>query len=88
MNETYAFDAHVAARWPNQIQLVPDDADAFLAYLQRAELECDPFWHGEEMRVSVGSSRLIAQSEGAERVRYSVTRRGSRMFGVELEPIA
>lgn len=91
MEETYTFDARIAERWPQQIQVVPDDRAAFLAYLERAQLTCDPFWHGDEIYVTVGNQALIQNSEGAERVRYSVqakaTRAGRQMWGVGLEPI-
>ena len=91
MEEVYAFDGRVAARWPKQIQIVPDDPQAFLDYLRRANLECDPYWHGEEIWVSAGSRPLVVRSEGAERVRYSVqarsTRAGRQMRGVAIEPL-
>lgn len=87
MNEQYTFTARVAERWPNEIQIVPDDPEAFLNYLARAQLQLDPYWHGPEIWVSVGSQRLVAASEGAEWVRYTVTKRGSRMYGIALEPI-
>lgn len=92
MEEIYAFDGRVAARWPNEIQVVPDDPQAFLDYLRRASLGCDPYWHGDEIRVTVGSRPLVAQCEHAERVRYSVqakaTQSGRRMYGIAAEALA
>lgn len=86
--EVYTFTARVAERWRNEIQIVPDDPDAFLAYRDRAGLRLNPHWHGEEIYVSVGKRELVERCGNARRVRYSVTRRGSRMFGIALEPQA
>ena len=92
MEEIYSFDCRVAARWPNQIHVVPDDPQAFLAYHRRANLNCDPYWHGDEIWVSIGNRTLIARSGDADQVRYSVqakaTRRGRLMYGVGLDALA
>ena len=92
MTEIYRFTARVASRWPSEmpkeIQIVPKDPQAFLAYRDRAGLTFDPYWHGAEIWVSVGSQELVARCENAERVEYAVERRGDRMFGVDLVPLS
>jgi hypothetical protein len=92
MEEVYCFTAQVAERWPNEIQIIPDDEQAFVDYLQRARLECDPYWHGPAVYVTVRRRELVERSEGAARVRHCVqakqTRRRREMRGVSLEPIA
>ena len=88
--EVYTFTGRVAERWSGkqpQIQIVPDDPQALLAYIERAGLNVRADWHGDEIHVTVGSRRLVEQSVRADRVRYSVTRRGTRMFGVALQPL-
>lgn len=83
----YTFTARVAERWPNEIQLVPEDEPAFLEFVNRSGIESDPYWHGAEIFITVGARALVDRIGTAERVRYTVENRGTRMYGVGVEPI-
>lgn len=92
MEEIYTFDARVAERWASgEVQIEPEDREAFLAYHKRARLDTRPDWYDGKLYVTVGAREFIANSQGAERVRYSVQAReigGQRqMWGVALEAI-
>jgi hypothetical protein len=90
-DEIYTFSAAVAQRWGNgQIQITPDDWDAFVAFIDRTGITTDINWHPDRL-VTVSRRELLARVEGAQRVRYSVraktTRRGREMWAVDIEPI-
>ncbi len=94
MNEQYEFAARVAERWSNgQIQIVPDDLAAFREFRTRANLHGNDDWIESDQGpyVTVSAKSLVARSEGAERVVYTVEARGEganrRMYGVDLRPI-
>jgi hypothetical protein len=91
MEEVYSFTARVAERGIRQILIVPEEPQAVLEYLERAQLPSEPYWRGDVICVPVGRQALVEQSDGAERVRYSVqaqtTRRGRQMWGVALAPL-
>lgn len=83
MDEIYAFDATIAERWPNQLQIVPDDFDGLVAFYQRAGITTDPHWHPNHY-VTVNKRELIQKAEGATRVRYSLRANGTRTAAVDL----
>ncbi|HUE13311.1 MAG TPA: hypothetical protein VMR25_04005 [Planctomycetaceae bacterium] len=91
MEEIYTFTARVVERGVRQIQIVPEEQQALLEYFERANLSSDAHWRGDVLCVSVGRQALVAQSENAERVRYSVhaqkTRRGRQIWGLALEAL-
>lgn len=88
--ETYTFTAKVAERWPDALQIVPHDWEAFVAFIERAGITTDIHWHPGNY-VSVGVREFVARAGNAERVRYSIrakaTRRGREIEAVDLQPI-
>jgi hypothetical protein len=91
MEEVYSFAARVAERGLRQIVIIPEEPEALLAYFERAQLPSKPYRRGDDICVSVGRQALVEQSEGAERVQYSVqaqnTRSGRQIWGVGLAPL-
>ena len=88
MSEIYTFTGRVVGRLTNRIKIIPEDRDAFLDYLERAGLSVTAYRDGQEYRVWVSNPKMIAASKGAERIKYSVQRRGgARMFGLSLESL-
>jgi len=91
MEEVYGFTARVAERGIRQILIIPEEPQALLEYLERAQLPSEPYRRGDLICVSVGRQALVGQSDGAERVQYSVqaqnTRNGRQMWGVALAPL-
>jgi hypothetical protein len=91
MEEVYSFAARVAERGIRQILLIPEEPQALLEYFERAHLESKLYWRGDVICLSVGRQALVEQSDGAERVQYSVqaqnTRSGRQIWGVALTPL-
>lgn len=89
MDEVYTFEARLAKRYPDELHIVPVDPAAFLAYLDRAHLTFNPYWHGPEIVVSVTNPRLVARCGATLRVLYSVVARdrpgGRKMYGIGLQ---
>jgi len=92
MEEIYAFPARVAQRWGNgQVQIVPENPVQYMQYRTRANLRGNVAWHEQGLFVTVSDRALVAQSQGADMVTYSVQARGQgpnrRMYGVDLHPL-
>jgi hypothetical protein len=95
MAEQYSFTARIAERWPNlrptQLQIVPDDWDAFEAYIQRTGITTDIGWHPNHY-VTVSTREFVARAENVGRVRYTIQpldcADGRRIRAIDLEPIA
>ena len=92
MEEVYSFAARVAERGIRQLLLVPEDPQALLEYFERTHVPSKPYLRGDVIYVSVGRQALVEQSDGAERVQYSVqaqnTRTGRQLWGVGLAPLS
>jgi hypothetical protein len=91
MEEVYSFAARVAERGMRQILIVPEEPEALLEYFERAQLPTELYLRGDVICVTVGRQALVEQSDGAERVQYSVqaqnTRSGRQLWGVALAPL-
>jgi|GEM_PF-6645129 len=87
MEEIYSFSANVVIRRKYRIGINPDDRDAFMDYLDRAGLSRIAYLNRGECLIWVNNRKLIKAAHGAGRVRYSVQKRASRMFAVNLEPL-
>ncbi len=87
MPEIYSFTARVVRRLKNRIEITPDDLESFADYLDRSGLPGIANWHNGVCAICVSNRQLIAGVRGANRVRYTVERRATRMFGVKLEPL-
>ena len=85
--EIYSFTARVVVRRKYRIGIVPEDRDAFMDYLERAGLSRIAYLNRGECLVWVNNRTLIEAANDAGRVRYSVQKRASRMFAVNLEPL-
>jgi predicted HicB family RNase H-like nuclease len=88
--ETYEFTATIAERWGGktpQVQIVPDDPQAYLAWRERVGLGGNVTWNGPQLHVTVSGASFVARCQGTNRVRYKVRRAGSQMRGVNLQPI-
>jgi hypothetical protein len=88
--EEHTFSATIVERWggnTSQVQFIPDDPQAYLAWRLRVGLAGKPEWNGPEIQITVSRAELVSRCEGTQRVQYTVRRRGSQMFGVELQPI-
>ena len=87
MPEIYTFTAKVVSRFKSRIQITPEDRDAFEDYLERSGISRIHYWRNGTFKVSVSDRAMIEMAKDADRVRYSVQKRGTRMFGVRLEPL-
>lgn len=87
MPEIYSFTAKVVARLKNRIQISPENRDAFEDYLDRSGISQIHYWRKWTYIISVSKRPMIQAASDADRVRYSVERRGARLFGVNLEPL-
>jgi hypothetical protein len=91
MEEVYSFAARVAERGIRQIVIIPEEPEELLEYFERAQLPAKLYTRGDEICVSVGRQALVEQSDGADRVQYSVqaqnTRSGRQLRGVALTPL-
>jgi len=91
MEEVFSFTARVAERGIRKILIIPEEPQALLDYLERAELPSAPYRRGDVICVSVGRQALVEQSDGADRVQYAVQaqniRSGRQMWGVALAPL-
>jgi hypothetical protein len=94
VEETFRFTARVVERWQGkqrQVQIVPENAQEFLSYLERARLGCRPDWHGDELYVTVSRRSLVERSRGVERVQYAVRAKQTMarriMCGIDLVPL-
>jgi antitoxin (DNA-binding transcriptional repressor) of toxin-antitoxin stability system len=88
--EMYTFSATIAARWGGktpQVQIVPDDPQAYLAWRSRVGLTGNVEWNGPELQITVSAGDFVARCEGVRRVRYTVRRAGRQMRAVDLQPI-
>jgi hypothetical protein len=92
MEEVYSFAARVAERGMRQILIVPEEPKALLEYFERAQLPSEFYLRGDVVCVTVGRQALVEQSDGAERVQYSiqaqVTRSGRQLWGIALAPLS
>ena len=90
MDESYTFSATVAERWPDGLQIVPDDWPAFVAYIERVGITTNIHWHPKNY-VSVGSRPLVERAGSAERVQYTIqpkdTARGREIEAIDLQPL-
>lgn len=87
MAEIYSFNARVVARLKYRIRISPEDQDAFLDYLDRVGLSGSPFFRMGKCQISISNRKLTEATKGADRVRYSVEKRFSRLFGVSMEAV-
>jgi hypothetical protein len=87
MAEIYSFTARVVARRKYRIGISPEDRDAFMDYLERVGLSGIRYFHKGPGLIWVNNRNLVEAASGADRVRYSVEMRSTRMFGVKLEPL-
>ena len=87
MAEIYSFTANVVARLKYRIRISPEDRDAFMDYLERVGLSGIPFLRKDACLISISNRNLIEATNGADRVRSSVEKRATRMFGVQMEPL-
>jgi len=87
MAECYSFTARVIARRKDRLCVSPEEPDAFMDYLERVGLPRGPYWRHGECLIWLKNQKLIDAANGATRVRYSVEKRASRMFAVELEAL-
>jgi len=87
MEEIYTFTARVVDRLKTRMRITPEDRDAFFDYLERVHIDRFPFLHGNKCLISVGNRKLMDAAAGADRVRYSVEKFGTRMRAVGLEAI-
>jgi hypothetical protein len=88
--DNYTFAATIAERWGGrtpQVQIVPDDPQAYLAWRARVGLDGNVEWNGPQLQITVSAAEFVARCEGAQRVRYTVRRAGSQMRGVNLQAI-
>jgi hypothetical protein len=92
MEEVFSFTARVAERGMRQILRIPEEPQALLEYLERAQLPSEPYRRGDVLCVSVGRQALVEQSDGADRVQYAVqaqnTRSGRQLWGIALAPLS
>ncbi len=87
MEEIFSFTARVVVRRKYRIGITPEDADAFIDYLDRIGLSRTTYWERGTLLIWVNNQKLIAAAGNATRVRYSVEKRASRMFAVDLESL-
>jgi hypothetical protein len=89
--EPFVIEARVAERWggrQRQVQIVPQNADAYLAWRNRVGLGGNLHWKGPHLLVTVSTAEFVRRCEIIERVRYTVRRVGRQMRGIDLQPIA
>jgi hypothetical protein len=87
MPEIYTFTAKVVSRFKGRIQISPEDRDPFEDYLERSGISQIHYWRNGTFKISVNDRAMIEAAKDADRVRYSVQKRGTRMWGVKLEPL-